>query len=149
MSTGAKVYKMDSREWVPSPETHRRIIVADEDKAAVAFIIHTLREDGHTVFHAYDVLSAVQLALELPICDLVISNTKVEGIDGALLIQRLRKDRPNVPIIYLANTGRSTPEVEASLPPGVLILREPFTAPKLRAAVNAKLDGKGDGKRPV
>jgi CheY-like chemotaxis protein len=63
MSTGAKVYKMDSREWVPSPETHRRIIVADEDKAAVAFIIHTLREDGHTVFHAYDVLSAVQLAL--------------------------------------------------------------------------------------
>jgi hypothetical protein len=31
----------------------------------------------------------------------------------------------------------------------VLILREPFTAPKLRAAVNAKLDGKGDDNRPV
>ena len=91
-------------------------------------------------------LSAVQLALELPICDLVISNTKVEGIDGALLIKRLRKDRPEVPIIYLANTARSTPEVEASLPPGVLVLREPFMAAKLRSAVNAKLDGHAPGR---
>jgi hypothetical protein len=34
------------------------------------------------VFSAYDVLSAVQLAFELPTIDLVISNTKVQGIDG-------------------------------------------------------------------
>jgi DNA-binding response OmpR family regulator len=139
---------MESRNWVPS-ETDRRIIVADEDRGAVALIVKTLREDGHVVFSAYDVLSAVQLAQELPSCDLVISNTKVEGIDGVGLILRLRKDRPDVPIIYLANTGRSTPEVEASLPPDVSILREPFTAVKLRAAVKAKLDGNGDGKRPI
>jgi two-component system, OmpR family, response regulator len=139
---------MDPRDWVPS-ETHRRIIVADEDRKAVDQIVSTLREDGHTVFSAYDVLSAVQLANELPTIDLVISNTKVQGIDGAGLIKRLRQDKPELPIIYLANTGRSTPEVEASLPPDVSILREPFTAAKLRAAVNAKLDGKGDGRRPV
>lgn len=138
---------MDPRDWVPS-ETHRRIIVADEDRKAVGQIVST-SEDGHTVFSAYDVLSAVQLANELPTIDLVISNTKVQGIDGAGLIQRLRKGKPELPVIYLANTGRSTPEVEASLPPDVSILREPFTAAKLRAAVNAKLDGKGDGKRPV
>jgi DNA-binding response OmpR family regulator len=139
---------MQSRDWAPS-EPHRRIIVADEDRKAVDQIVSTLREDGHTVFAAYDVLSAVQLANELPIIDLVISNTKVQGIDGVGLILRLRKDRPNLPIIYLANTGRSTPETEAALPPDVPIMREPFTAAKLRAAVNAKLDGNGDGKRPV
>src|SRR4051794_23422686 len=114
-------------DWLPQP-TDRHIIVADEDRAAVAFILKTLREDGHAVFHAYDVLSAVQLALQIPPVDLVISNTKVEGIDGVGLILRLRKDRPNVPIIYLANTGRSTPDIEASLPPDVPIIREPFTA---------------------
>jgi two-component system OmpR family response regulator len=134
---------MDPHNWVPS-ETHRRIIVADEDQWAVAEIVRVLREDGHMVFHAYDVLSAVQLALELPTCDLVISNTKVQGIDGAGLVLRLRKDRPEVPVIYLANTGRSTPELEASLPAGVLIIREPFTAAKLGAAVIAMLDGKAD-----
>jgi DNA-binding response OmpR family regulator len=139
---------MQSPDWVPS-DTHRRIIVADEDPKAVDQIVSTLREDGHTVFSAYDVLSAVQLANELPIIDLVISNTKVQGIDGVGLILRLRQDRPDLPIIYLANTGRSTPEAEAALPPDVPILREPFTPEKLRAGVKAMLDGKGDGKRPI
>ena len=142
MFPGTKVHKMASpSEWVPQP-TDRHIIVADEDKAAVAFIVQTLRADGHVVFHAYDVLSAVQLAMQLPSVDLVISNTKVEGIDGVGLILKLRKYKPDVPIIYLANTGRSTPEIEAFLPPNVPIIREPFTTERLREAVGTMLNGK-------
>jgi DNA-binding response OmpR family regulator len=127
----------------PTPGTQpRHIVVADEDRAVVAFIIRTLREDGHAVFHAYDVLAATQLAFALDPCDLVLSNTKVEGADGVDLVVQLRRRRPQVPIIYLANDGRSTPEIERQLPADVPILREPFTAPKLRAAVNAMLNGK-------
>jgi DNA-binding response OmpR family regulator len=126
----------------PTPGAPRHIIVADEDRAAVDFIIRTLREDGHAVFHAYDVLSAGQLAVAIDQIDLVISNTKVEGADGLEVIIKLRKKRPEVPILYLANTGRSTPELERQLPADVPILREPFTAEKIRAAVNALLDGK-------
>jgi DNA-binding response OmpR family regulator len=121
----------------------RHIIVADEDRNVVDFVIKTLREDGHAVFHAYDVLAATQLAFALEPCDLVLSNTRVEGADGVELVVQLRRKRPQVPIIYLANEARSTPEVERQLPADVPILREPFTAEKLRAAVNAMLDGKG------
>jgi DNA-binding response OmpR family regulator len=64
--------------WNPVAFTGRHIIVADEDPKMVHFIIRTLREDGHAVFHAYDVLSATQLAMGLEVCDLVISNTKVD-----------------------------------------------------------------------
>jgi DNA-binding response OmpR family regulator len=120
----------------------RHIIVADEDPAVVAFIIKTLREDGHAVFHAYDVLAATQLVFALDPCDLVLSNTKVEGADGVELVVQLRRRRPQVPIIYLATDGRSTAEIERQLPADVPILRQPFTAEKLRAAVNAMLDGK-------
>jgi hypothetical protein len=35
------------------------------------------------------------------------------------------------------------------LPSDVPILREPFTAAKLLAIVNAEPDGKAEGKRPV
>jgi DNA-binding response OmpR family regulator len=126
----------------------RHIVVADEDPTAVAFIIRTLRGDGHAVFHAYDVLAATQLAFTLDPCDLVITDTKVEGTDGVELIALLRQRRPNVPVIYLANTGRSTPEVEAKLPADVPILREPFAADVIRAAVGSVLDGKGDGGCP-
>jgi DNA-binding response OmpR family regulator len=120
----------------------RHIIVADEDPAVVAFIIHLLRQDGHAVFHAYDALSATQLAIALHHCDLVISNTKVVGADGVALIRQLRGKRPELPILYIANIGRSTPEIEAKLPPGVPIIREPFTAEELREAIQALLDGK-------
>lgn len=125
----------------PRGRTVRHIIVADEDPAVVAFIMHLLRQDGHAVFHAYDAMSATQLAGALEYCDLVISNTKVVGADGVELIRKLRSKRPKLPILYLANIGRSTPEIEARLPPGVPILREPFTAEQLRAAIGSLLDG--------
>ena len=131
---------MSSPTSAPVP---RHIIVADEDRDVVAFIIKTLREDGHAVFHAYDVLAATQLVFALDPCDLVLSNTKVEGADGIELVVQLRRRRPEVPIVHLANGGRSTAEIERQLPADVPILRVPFTAEKLRTVVNAMLAGKG------
>ena len=90
----------------------RRILVADEDPKVVEFIIKALRQDGHAVFHAYDGQSAVQLVYSMRKCDLVISNTKVDGMPGIELIRQLRHDRPTQPIAYIANIGRSTPEIE-------------------------------------
>jgi DNA-binding response OmpR family regulator len=124
-----------------APFTGRHILVADEDPKIVAFIIGALREDGHAVFHAYDGRSAVQLVYALRKCDLVISNTKVDGMSGIDLIRQLRHDRPALPIAYISNIGRSTPEIEAQLPPDIPILREPFTAEELRATVAPLLDG--------
>jgi DNA-binding NtrC family response regulator len=126
--------------WSPPAFSGRHIVVADEDPKMVDFVIRTLREDGHAVFHAYDVLSATQLAISLQTCDLVISNTKVEGADGVELMLYLRKRQPDLPIIYLANIGRSTPEAEAQLPPDIPLLREPFTTEDLRGTVHAMLD---------
>jgi DNA-binding response OmpR family regulator len=116
-----------------------RIVVADEDPAMVAFLIDTLRRDGNAVFHAYDALSAAQLAISLDVCHLLISNTRVEGAAGIDLIRHLRQRMPALPIVYLANIGRSSPEVERQLPADVPILREPFTAEELQAVVRPLL----------
>jgi DNA-binding response OmpR family regulator len=113
----------------------RHIVVADEDRAIVGLVVETLLNEGHAVFHAYDGLSANQLAFGLKNCDLVISNTRVGGVDGIDLIRELREELPNLPILYLANRSKSTPELERHLPKDVPILREPFTAERLRAAV--------------
>ena len=121
----------------------RRILVADEDPAVVAFVIETLRQDGHDVFHAQNGLSAVELAIAADDCHLVISNTRVAGMPGVELIRQLRLAKPDIPIMYLANVGRSTPEIESELPADVPILREPFTAPELRWHVRVLLNGNG------
>jgi DNA-binding NtrC family response regulator len=122
-----------------------RVIVADEDPAVVAFIIQTLREEGHAVFHAYDGLSATELAFALDKVHLVISNTRVDGLPGTELIHLLRTRLPTLPIMYIANIDRSTPAIEAKLPGDVPILREPFTADGLREVVARLLFG----ARPV
>lgn len=93
------------------------------------------------VVHAHDGLSAVELALALDECHLVISNTRVNGTAGIDLIHQLRERLPAVPILYMANIGRSTPDIEAQLPRDVPILREPFTADELRAVVGGLLNG--------
>ena len=49
-----------------------RIVIADEDPSVVQFVIQTLRQDGNAVFHAYDAISAVQLAFSLDRCDLLV-----------------------------------------------------------------------------
>ena len=124
---------------------HHQILVADEDPNVVAFIIQTLREDGHAVFHAYDGLSATELAFALDNVHLVISNTRVAGLPGIELVYRLRARLPNLPVLYLANIDRSTPAIESKLPRNVPILREPFTADELRAIVRKLLAGEPEG----
>ena len=120
----------------------RYIVVADEDTAVAGFVIETLLGDGHAVFQAYDGLSAIQLAFGLKVCDLVISNTRVGGMAGIDLIHEIYLELPKVAILYLANRGRSTPELERELPEGVPVLREPFGAEELRSTVRKLLGPK-------
>jgi DNA-binding response OmpR family regulator len=113
----------------------RYIVVADENRAVVSLVIETLLRDGHAVFQAYDGLSALQLALNLKVCDLVITNTRVGGRPAIDLIHELRGHSPELAVLYLAKPGHARPGLADQLPPGVRILAEPFTADELRAAV--------------
>lgn len=117
----------------------RYIVVADEDRTIANEIIEVLTAEGHAVFLAYDGLSALELAFGLKVCDLVISNSRTGGKPGVELIHELRTMLPWVSVLYLANTGRSTPDLERELPPGVGILREPFSVSELRGAVGSLL----------
>ena len=117
----------------------RYIVVADEDRTIANEIIEVLTAEGHAVFLAYDGLSALELAFGLKVCDLVISNSRTGGKPGVELIHELRTMLPWVSVLYLANGGRSTPDLERDLPPGVGILREPFSVSELRHAVGSLL----------
>jgi DNA-binding response OmpR family regulator len=119
--------------------TGRHVVVADADPKVVQLVIETLRQMGHAVFHAYDGRSAVELVYSLSSCDLVISNTNVGGVPGIDLIHQLRRDYPALPILYLANLGFTSAEIEAELPEDIPILREPFQPAELRAMVSRLL----------
>jgi DNA-binding response OmpR family regulator len=112
-----------------------RIIATDDSTTKLSPIVNTLREAGHCVFAAYDGRSALELVVQLPSIDLLITNTRLGRVEGPELIRQTRELRPGVPILHVIHEG----ERDDDTPPDVLILREPFTPDRLLTAVRGLL----------
>ena len=97
----------------------------------------TLQRDGHLVTRATDVLCARD-DLALRECHLVISSIRVNGVRRVDAITELRVHAAALPVLYVADPD-FMPGLEAQLPAHVVILRQPFTAEELRAAVRPLL----------
>jgi CheY-like chemotaxis protein len=118
------------------PPGHRdgwRIIATDDNTSKLSAIVNTLRAAGHRVFAAYDGASALELVVQLPGVDLLITNTRLGEVDGPELMRRTRELRPGMPILHVIHGG----DPDGGTPPDVLILREPFTPDRLLTAVRS------------
>jgi CheY-like chemotaxis protein len=118
------------------------IIVTDPSPDNVRHLTKPLREAGHCVFAAYDGDSALDLVTLLPRVDLLITDTRLAGVDGAKLMRETRRLRPSLPILHVAHG----PQEADITPPGVPTLSEPFTPNQLLQMVgnllaNEKLRG--------
>jgi len=118
---------------------HRQgIVIADDECPATTLIIDTLRLDGHRVIHVRDSqFAAVDLALRD--CHLFICGAGTGGMHAVHLISDLRDNMPDLPVLCLATALRSTRRLEGLLPAEITMVREPFTAERLRAALRPLL----------
>jgi DNA-binding response OmpR family regulator len=125
-----------------SPPPHlpqgAHIVVADEKPALLDMMVRTLRADDHRVFQAFDGQAAFELALALDI-DLLITNTRMPGLNGAELIRHVRALLPTLPILHIQNQGEVLDRGPDGIPADVPTLSEPFTAEQLLAAVRPLL----------
>lgn len=121
-----------------APPGHRdgwRIIVTDDSPHKLYAVTQTLRDAGHCVFAAYDGASALELVVQLPDIDLLITNTRLGIIDGAELMRHVRRLRPALPILHVSHEPTPT----GITPPGVPTLNEPFTPNQLLLVVGSLL----------
>ena len=80
---------------------HRRcVVVADDASPAAAFLIDTLRLDGHRVTHLSDA-RAVAFDLALDDCHLFICGSGIGGMRAVNLIANLRDNEPDLPFLSL------------------------------------------------
>lgn len=80
-----------------------RIVVTDDDPRLLAQWSSILRGAGHIVFAAYNGFVAWQEACTIPDLDLLITNTRLSGLDAPELIRRVRQVRPQLPILHIGN----------------------------------------------
>jgi CheY-like chemotaxis protein len=130
-----------------APRGHRngwRIIATDDNTSKLSTVVNTLRGAGHHVFAAYDGLSALELVVQIPGIDLLITDTRLGVVDGPELMRRTREMKPDLPILHVVHGN----DPDADTPPGVPTLREPFTPNQLLTAVGGLLTRPGGGPGP-
>ncbi|MEC9367751.1 MAG: response regulator, partial [Pseudomonadota bacterium] len=112
----------------------RRIRVVDDDGAVRATMVEYLRDAGYVVLEAGEGEEALRIIARARV-DLLVTDYSMPGMTGAELAQKIRKARPELPIIFVSGNIDSK-GIEQDFPESTLLLRKPFNAEQLLGAVN-------------
>ena len=74
------------------------ILVVEDDHALAEALSDTLELEGYGVLHAADGEQALALLQDVDVT-LVLSDVHMERMDGYTLLQRLRLQRPDLPVV--------------------------------------------------
>lgn len=108
----------------------QRILVVEDDKALAEALIDTLELQGWQVSHAADGVAALELLARENIA-LVLSDVHMERMDGHTLLQRLRAERPDLPVVLMTAYATVQKAVSAMQQGAVDYLVKPFEAATL------------------
>jgi CheY-like chemotaxis protein len=78
-------------------------VCTDRDRKLLDVMVSTLRQDAHLVFQAADGHDALEMSLALRKVDLLITDTHIQGLTGPQLILQVRRELPDLPILYIEN----------------------------------------------
>lgn len=117
-----------------STEPPLRILVVDDNKTAAMAEAMLLRRDGHEVDVRHDGGSGIE-ALESRPYDLVLTDLRMEPIDGLAVVQAARGCVPPVDAIVVTAYGSVDAAVEAMRLGAIDFMTKPITADQLRQRV--------------
>ena len=117
------------------------ILVVDDEEMARANIEHVLSKQGHSVDTAANGVQALSM-LEGRQYDLVITDLKMEKMNGIELLQSIKQRTPYTDIIMITGYATVDSAVDALTKGAAYYLAKPFKIDELRSTVNRVLDKK-------
>lgn len=125
----------DRRPW----PTGARILLVEDDTDLRVTTERLLRDEGHEMFAARDVASALELLRVAGSVDLCITDLLIPGAVPGEAAARLAEAAPATPV--LVTSGYGPEEVESSAAPATAgFLAKPFTRQRLLDAIRSALD---------
>jgi DNA-binding response OmpR family regulator len=122
-----------------------RILVIDDDPDIRAFLEEILKPAGHEVILAADGREGMERYRTSP-ADLVITDLYMPNQEGLETIRELRTCFPEVAIIAMSGRTAALPMLSVAQKFGAVgVLRKPFSADELIAAVQEALRGQSSG----
>jgi len=113
-----------------------RVLLVEDDKKIAAFVLKGLRAEGFAVDHAADGQEGLHLARSEPY-DVAIVDIMLPKMDGLRLIESLRREKINTPVMILSARGAVTDRVKGLQTGGDDYLTKPFAFSELLARVQA------------
>jgi CheY-like chemotaxis protein len=125
------------------------IVVVDDEETMADYVEELLGSYGYEHHSFIDPAKALEFfSRNADRVDLIISDVKMPGIDGAALVRRAAQVRADIPAILLSGFSETLPEV-ASISNVKAVLEKPLVKTDLLQAVRDVLSGcraaKADG----
>ncbi len=125
-----------------------RVLLVEDDHKIAAFIIKGLKAEGFAVDHAADGQEGLHLALIEPY-DAAIVDIMLPKLDGLRLIEALRQEKINTPVIILSARDAVDDRVRGLQTGGDDYLTKPFAFSELLARVQALIRRSTGAEEPT
>jgi len=113
-----------------------RLLLVEDDLKIASFIVKGMKAEGYAVDHASDGQEGLHMAVTEPY-DAAIIDVMLPKLDGLSLIERMRKEKVNTPVIILSAKGSVDDRVKGLQMGGDDYLPKPFAFSELLARVQA------------
>ena len=118
-----------------------RILVVDDEKVTRMNLEHVLGKEGYDVRTAADGSEAMELLSGAPF-DVIVTDLKMEQVDGMGLLQRAKKKDPAIEVIIISGYATLTTAVEAMRQGSYHFLAKPLKLNEVRQTVASALSRK-------
>jgi len=125
-----------------------RILLVEDDAKIASFVDKGLRAAGYAVDHAAEGETGLHLALTEPY-DAAIIDIMLPKLDGLSLIERMRTEKINTPVIILSAKGSVDDRVKGLQTGSDDYMTKPFAFSELLARVQALIRRAGGLSEPT
>ena len=116
-----------------------KLLIVEDEKIALKNLVHVLKKDGYDVTGAQSGMAALAL-IEAHSFDVVLTDLKMEKVDGMQVLKSCRERNPETEVIMI--TGYATPEsaVEAMKRGAFYYIAKPFRLEEVRQMVGEAME---------
>jgi two-component system, OmpR family, response regulator len=125
-----------------------RLLLVEDDPKIASFILKGMKAEGYAVDHASDGQEGLHMAVTEPY-DAAIIDVMLPKLDGLSVIERMRKEKVNTPVIILSAKGSVDDRVRGLQVGGDDYLPKPFAFSELLARVQALIRRAGGLSEPT
>ncbi|MEZ5515248.1 MAG: response regulator [Steroidobacteraceae bacterium] len=115
-----------------------KLLLLEDDAEAARFLCKGLQESGYAVEHAADGRDGLFAATESEF-DLIIADRQLPHIDGLSIVEMLRKNQDQTPVLILSALGTVDDRIRGLKAGGDDYLTKPFAFAELLARIEALL----------